>query len=163
MTMDARAHRGWNHVLSIVVAAASGLTNRLGPEWTSLAWVIRAIPLLPSNSLELINRCVGERVVTLRCNRRPLRVLEITARWHILSLGVFVRLARQQYALWSRWSREDRRRRIRLGEYGSRATEGPPEPLSDSDERPRFFVRGTGLTWVDPFWPANDQLLEAVD
>ena len=145
------------------MATAPGLMNRLGPEWTSVTWVIRDLALLPSNSLELIARCVGERVVTLRCSRRPLRVREITARWHILSLGAFVCLARREYSLLSRWSRADRRRRIQLGEYGSSATEGPPEPLSDSDERPRFFVRGTGLTWVDPFWPANDQLLEAVD
>ena len=147
--MDARAHRGWNHVLSIVVATASGLSGRVGPEWTSLAWVIHTIPLLPSNSLDLINRCVGERAVTLRCNRRPLRLLELIARWRILSLGVFVRLARQEFALWSRWSREDRRRRIRQGEYGDSASEGPPELLSDTDEERPWFVSGARLTWVE--------------
>ena len=132
--MDARVQRGWGHVLSIVVAAASGLSNRLGPEWISLAWVIHTIPLLPSNSLELNNRCVGEREVTRRCDRRPLRVLEIVARWRILSLGVFVRLARRASALWSRWSREDRRRRVRQREYGDSESEGPPELVSDTDE-----------------------------
>ena len=79
MDMEARIHRGWNQILNIVVQVASGLLKRLGPEWISLDWVIRTIPSLPSNALDLISRCVGERGVTRRCDRRPLRVLEIVA------------------------------------------------------------------------------------
>ena len=150
--MDARIHRGWNQIVNIVVQVASGLLKRLGPEWTSVDWVIRTIPILPSNALDLINRCVGEREVTRRCDRRPLRVLEIVARWRILLLGVFVRLARRGSALWSRWSRDDRRRSIRQGEYASSESEGPPELISETDtdeERPNFFVRGARFTWVE--------------
>ena len=149
--MDARVFRGWNQILNIV-QVASGLLRRLGPEWISVEWVIRTIPILPSNALDLISRCVGERGVTRRCDRRPLRVLEIVARWRILSLGVFVSLARRESALWSRWSREDRRRRIRRGEYASSESEGPPESTSEPDtdeERPNFFVGGVRFTRVE--------------
>ena len=159
--MDARVHRGWSQILNIVVQVASGLLKRLGPEWTSVDWVIRTIPVLPSNALDLVNRCVGERAVTRRCDRRPLRVLEIVARWRILSLGVFVRQARREYALLSRWSREDRRRRIRRGEYASVGPEDQPvlasEPEAD-EERPNFYL-STRLTWVD----SRGEVMEDVD
>ena len=163
MDMEARIHRGWNQILNIVVQVASGLLKRLGPEWISLDWVIRTIPSLPSNALDLISRCVGERGVTRRCDRRPLRVLEIVARWRILSLGVFVSLARRESALWSKWSQKDRRRRIRRGEYGDHLQqryafplrselEGPSNLTSEPDtdeERPFFFTRDAEFTWVE--------------
>ena len=164
--MDARVFRGWNKILDIV-QVASGLLSRLGPEWVSLDWVIRTIPVLPSNALDLVNLCVGERAVTRRCDRRPLRALEIVARWRILSLGAFVSQVRREHALLARWSREDRRRRIRRGEYASSESEGPPELTSETEadeERPNFYVRSTGrmgarLTWVE----GMGEVMENVD
>ena len=142
--MDARIHRGWDLLLNSVILAASGLLERLGPVWTSLSWIIDSIPLLPANSLELINKGVGERVVTRRCSRRPSRVLVIVSRWRILSLGVFLCQARRESAPWARLSREDRRRRIRQGEYGSSESEGPPElgsATDEEDEATRLLLR----------------------
>ena len=165
--MDARVYRGWNQILN-VVQVASGLLKRVGPEWVSVDWVIRTIPVLPSNALDLVNRCVGERAVTRRCDRRPLRVLEIVARWRILSLRVFVSLARRESALWSRWCRDDRRRRFQQGEYASSESEGPPELISETDtdeERPNFFLRGARLTWVEGMgevWESGSSLWESV-
>ena len=163
--MDARVFRGWNKILDIV-QVASGLLSRLGPEWVSLDWVIRTIPDLPSNALDLVSLCVGERAVTRRCGRRPLRALEIIARWRILSLGAFVSQVRREHALLARWSREDRRRGIRRGEYASSEPEGPPELTSETeaDEERPFIVRSTGrmgtrLTWVE----GMGEVMENVD
>ena len=149
--MDARVFRSWNRIADIV-QVASGLLSRSSPEWFSLDWVIRTIPDLPSNALDLVTLCVGERAVTRRCCRRPLRALEIVARWRVLSLGAFVSQARREHALLARWSREDRRRRIRRGEYASSESEGPPELTSETEadeERRNFYVRGARLTWVE--------------
>ena len=158
--MDARVFRSWNRIADIV-QVASGLLSRSSPEWFSLDWVIRTIPDLPSNALDLVTLCVGERAVTRRCCRRPLRALEIVARWRVLSLGAFVSQVRREYALLAMWSWEDRRRRIRRGKYASVGPEDQPvlasEPEAD-EERPNFYL-STRLTWVD----SMGEVMENVD